>query len=135
MPDVSQMTDSKFLKQADVGSGKLLTITECVQRNVAKDNEKPEMKWCLFFEEEEKGMVLNTANAQLIAAFTGERNSDNWGGIKIVAYVDPSIMFGGKITGGIRCRAPRGKAAQTPPIAKPAPAQLDADEDLDEIPF
>lgn len=127
------MSESKFLKRADVGAGKLLTITECVQQNVAKESDKPEMKWCLFFAEEEKGMVLNKTNAELIAQFSGERNSDNWGGIKIVAYDDPSISFGGKLVGGIRVRAPRGKAAQQPPIAKPAPADLDADED--QIPY
>lgn len=134
MPDVSQMSESKFLKRADVGQGKLLTIVECVQQNVAKENDKPEMKWCLFFQEEEKGMILNKTNAEIIAQFSGERNSDHWGGVKVVAYDDPSISYGGKLVGGIRVRAPRGAAAQKAPIAKPPPAQLDA-EDNDDIPF
>jgi len=133
MPDISQMTESKFLKRSDVGAGKLLTITDCVQMNVAKANEAAEMKWCLNFEEVDKPMVLNRTNAELVGMITGERNSDNWGGMKIVAYDDPSISFGGKLVGGIRVRAPRGPAAQRPPIAKPAPTALDQEED--DIPF
>lgn len=132
MPDISQMSESKFLKRADVSSGKLLTIVSCEQQNVAKKDDKPEMKWCLTFEEEDKPMVLNKTNGELIAMITGERNSDNWGGHKIVAYDDPSISFGGKLVGGIRVRAPKNRA--TPPITKQTPIEL-AQEEEDEIPF
>lgn len=134
MPDISQMSESKYLKRADVGRGKLLTITECLQQNVAKESEKPEMKWVLFFAEEDKGMVLNRTNAELVAMFTGERNSDNWGGHKIVAYDDPTISFGGKIVGGIRVRAPRNQTAPAP--SKPPVQDFQNEEDADsDIPF
>lgn len=132
MPDISQMTESKFLKRADVGTGKLLTITGCDQQNVAKKDDAPEMKWCLSFKEEDKPMVLNKTNGELIAMITGERNSDNWGGHQIVAYDDPSISFGGKLVGGIRVRAPKNKKA--PPITKQTPIEL-AQEEEDDIPF
>lgn len=136
MPDISALSQSNFLKRADVGAGKLLTIDKCEQMNVAKDNAPKEMKWCLVFAEDEKPMVLNRTNAELIAQFSGERNSDNWGGVRIVAYDDPSISYGGKLVGGIRVRAPRGAASQKPPVAKPAPAELEAGEDFpDDIPF
>lgn len=135
MPDISQMTKSSYLKRADLGAGKLLTIRECVQE-VMKGDSGPEEKWVLYFEEEEKGMVLNPTNAQIIAQFSGERNSDNWNGIKIVAYDEPNVSMGGKLVGGIRVRAPRGKAAQPAPATKPAPPppDVDADEGQD-IPF
>lgn len=134
MPDISQMTESKFLKRSEVGAGKLVTIESCEQMNVAKKDEKPEMKWCLNFSELDKPMVLNKTNAELIGMISGERNSDNWGGVKVVLYDDPSISFGGKLVGGIRVRAPRGAAAQRPPVAKPPPSELDQPEDT-EIPF
>ena len=135
MPDISQMAESKFLKRADVGAGKLLTIESVVQKNVAKQNEAPENKWCVSFLEVDKPLVLNRVNSELIAMITGERNSDNWGGFKIVAYDDPSISYGGKLVGGIRVRAPRGAAAQKPPPAKPPQAELPEDEAGSEIPF
>jgi hypothetical protein len=133
MPDISTFTESKFLKRADVGAGKLLTISECSQQNVAKSSEAPEMKWCLFFSETDKPMVLNRTNAELVGMITGERNSDNWGGHKVVLYDDPSVSFGGKLTGGIRVRAPRNKTAPAP--AKPPVQQLPDDDDGDDIPF
>ena len=128
MPDISQMSESKFLKRGDIAPAKLLTIAVCEKMNVAKDDSPKEMKWCLVWEEEEKPMVLNKTNGELIAQFSGERNSDNWGGVRVVVYDDPTISFKGELVGVIRVRAPKGKAAQQAPIAKPAPAQLDDDE-------
>ncbi len=137
MPDIGQMTESKFLKRSDVGAGKLLTIAQCVQMNVAKADEKAEMKWTLEFQETDKPMVLNKTNAELVAMISNERNSDNWGGVKVVLYDDPSISYGGKLVGGIRVRAPRGQASQRAPIAKPQANQLPDDEGggEDDIPF
>lgn len=140
MPDISQMTESKFLKRAEVGAGKLVTIEACIQQNVAKKEDAPEMKWCLTFAETDKPMVLNRTNSELVAMITGERNSDEWGGHKIVLYDDPTISYGGKLVGGIRVRAPRGQAAKVqPPITKTVPVELPADDeaeaDTDTIPF
>lgn len=133
MPDISQMAESRFLKRADVGAGKLLTIESCDQQNVAKKDEAPEMKWCLHFSEIEKPVVLNRTNSELVAQITGERNSDNWGGHKVVLYDDPTISFGGKLVGGIRVRAPRNKTAPAP--SKPPVSELPEDEDPDDVPF
>ncbi len=135
MPDIDQMSESRFLKRSDVGSGKLLTISGCEKQNVAKKDEKPEFKWTLAFEEADKPLVLNKINSELIAQISGERNSDNWGGVKVVLYDDPTISFGGKLVGGIRVRAPRGAAAQRPPVAKPPQAELADDQADDDIPF
>jgi hypothetical protein len=67
------------------------------------------MKVILYFAESEKGMVLNSTNAQMIAKLTGvENNIDTgWVGFQIVLYDDPNVSFSGKITGGIRVRAPK----------------------------
>lgn len=113
---VSQLKQSKFLTRADVGTGVLATIAEVFQDNVAKEGAPEELKWCIQFSELEKPMVLNSTNGQIIAQITKQEDTDNWKGAKIVLYDDPSVSFGGKLVGGIRCRAPRGQAA------KPAPA-------------
>lgn len=134
MPDISQMAESRFLKKEDVGPGKLLTIESCDQQNVAKKDEAPEMKWCLHFVETEKPVVLNRINSELVAQITGERNSDDWGGHKVVLYSDPTIAFGGKLVGGIRIRAPKNKVA--PAQVKPPVKELPSDEDEDNsVPF
>ena len=130
MPKVSEMRESKFLKQSDVGAGMLFTITGCHQHNVAVSGADPEMKWCLAFHEADKPLVLNQTNAQLCAQIFGSDDTDDWTGKKVVLYTDPSITYGGKLVGGIRVRAPKPQTK-----AKPAPAVVPDDVDDDPIPF
>ena len=127
MPKVSDMKESKFLKQSDVGKGLLATITGCVQENVAMIGEAPELKWCLTFREC-KPLVLNSTNAQLCAHFLGSDDTDHWIGKHIVMYTDPTVSFGGKIVGGIRVRAPK------PGAALPADPEPEPPFD-DDVPF
>lgn len=121
MPSISDLKQSKFLTKADVIPPVLVTIRGYEQVNVAKEGVEPEMKWCLQFDELEKPLVLNSTNGQIIAAITGSEDFDGWIGHKIVLYNDPNISFAGKLTGGIRCRAPRNQPAAAPQ-PKPAPA-------------
>ena len=109
MASINDLKSSKFLKQSDVGDGVLVTISAVTQENVAKEGAEQEMKWALHFDEFEKPMVLNSTNGQLIAKATGIENDIEigWVGKKIVLFNDPNVSFGGKITGGIRVRAPR----------------------------
>ena len=142
---VSQLKQSKFLTRADVGKGMLVTIREIFQENVAKEGAPEELRWCLSFDEAEKPMVLNSTNGQIIAAITKSEDTDKWPGSKIVLYDDPNVSFGGKLVGGIRCRAPRNQPAQTAPSAAPAhgimgkpqsaPAPEPSQPESDDVPF
>jgi len=129
MPITSDMRESKFLKQGDVGRGALLTVTGCIQKNVAKEGADPEMKWCLTFAENDKPMVLNAINIQLCEKVFKSDNTDHWHGKQLVVYTDPTISYGGKVTGGIRVRAPK------PSVAPPAPVQAQEEITDDDIPF
>lgn len=120
MPNIAQLRESKFLKKEDCGNGILLTIKEVFQQNVAKEGAPEELKWCVGFDETDKPLVLNSGNAQMIAQITGNDETEGWPGHKIVAYNEPSVMYAGKVIGGIRVRAPR-TVAQTPRAAAPAP--------------
>ncbi len=107
MPNINTMKASKFLKRDEVGRGLLVTIQDVRQENVAKEGAPEELKWCAHFREIEKPIVLNWINLQTVAKIAGDDDSDNWGGQMIVLYDDPNVSFGGKITGGIRIRAPK----------------------------
>jgi hypothetical protein len=120
------MTSSKYLKQDDIGDGQLFTVKGFKRENVAPEGEAVENKYIMFFDEAEKGLVMNSTNIQLAERAFGSDETDDWIGKKIVAYVDPNVSYGGKIVGGIRLRAPKVK-----PGSKPAPA---ADDDMD-VPF
>jgi hypothetical protein len=132
MPKTSDMRESKFLKQSDVGGGMLATIAGCKQYNVAQEGAAEEHKWCLTFSELEKPLVLNGTNIQLCERICGSDDTDNWVGKKVVLYVDPNVSYGGKITGGIRMRAPK-----KPPVSVPVapPPALETELTDDDIPF
>lgn len=144
--NVNQLKDSRFLKKEDVGNGLLVTIAEVYEENVAKEGAPEEFKWCIKFHEHDKPLVLNATNGQIIAKIAGSEESDAWTGAKVVLYNDPNVSFGGKITGGIRVRAPRNLPAQgqtasagkqagrgrkpaQQPIPEPDPADAVADAD------
>lgn len=126
MPKTHDMRPSQFLKQEDVGRGLLLTVTGCVQKNVAQEGADAELKWCLTFQESDKPMTLNSTNIQLCEQVFGSDDTDHWIGQRLVAYVDPNVSYAGKLTGGIRVRKP--KATAPPPIAAVPAADIFNDE-------
>lgn len=135
---ISAFKQSKFLTRSDVGRGVLATVKDFFQENVAKEGAPEEYKWCMSFVELEKPLVVNNTNAQIMSTVFGSEETDNWIGKQIVLYDDPNVSFGGKLVGGIRCRAPK-PAAGVPasavvgthgmlgkPASRPAPAQVAA---------
>lgn len=130
MPHISALKDSNYLQKADVEPPVLVTIKgDLVQENVAKDGAPQQLKWCIHFRELDKPMVLNSTNGQLIAMATCSENSEDWDGKQVVLYNDPNVSFQGKLTGGIRVRAPKKNAGgQTLPPAASV-------EDDDSVPF
>ncbi len=141
MPRINDMIVSKFLKKEDVEQGALVTIKGVEQHDVSMENKPTEMKWCATFNELAKPLVLNMTNMRALEAITGSDDSEHWISTQIVLFNDPNISFGGKITGGIRLRAPRPQQPQP----NPAPVPPDAgdysqqphanDVPDDEIPF
>lgn len=115
MPRVSDLKQSKYLTKEDCTPPILVTIAGYEQVNVAMENQVPELKWALKFDEQDKPLVLNQTNGQIIGVIAGSEDFDDWMGKKIVLYNDPTIAFAGKITGGIRVRAPKGRAAPAVP--------------------
>lgn len=121
------MIPSKFLKKEDVDPAKLVTIKAMRQANVAMDDKPEELKWTVLFKELDKPMVLNSTNIQLLVNALGTDETDEWVGKQVVVYNDPNVSFAGKITGGVRIRAPKKKTVE-------APVPTDADFE-DDIPF
>lgn len=113
---IGEMKQSKYLKKEDVGSGTVVTIAKIDQQDVSMENDPPELKYVLFFQEavngEHKGMVLNWTNIQLCARACGSEETDDWIGKQIELYDDPNVSFGGKLTGGIRIRSTEQRKAE-----------------------
>ena len=116
------MIESKYLKKEDVGEdGVIVTIAGFDKVNVARDDEPPEYKYTMRFEEFEKPMVLNTTNIQLCEKALGSDDTDHWLGKQIIVYNEPNISFGNKLVGGIRIKAHR-KSAGPRQMSRPQPS-------------
>jgi hypothetical protein len=106
--------DSKYLSKEDVGEdGMILTIKGFTMETMKGDNGE-EDKVVMHFEEDMKPMILNRTNSQLISVATGAKVAGDARGKQIIVYNDPTIAFGGKITGGLRIRKMTG-APKAPP--------------------
>jgi hypothetical protein len=117
---VGDMTPGRFLKQQDVGeTGLLLTMARVEEGDVGTEG-KPETRWILYFEEEERGMVLNKTNIALLGKLYGDE-TDDWAGQQVVLYTDPNVMYGGKPVGGLRVRKPKPRPVKSTRATKPAP--------------
>jgi hypothetical protein len=104
--------DSNYLSKEDVGEdGVVLTIKGFKQETI-KGDEGDEQKMVMYFEENYKPMIVNRTNAQLIGIATGAKNAGEARGKEIVVYCDPTIGFGGKVTGGIRIKKLAGAPKQ-----------------------
>jgi len=137
MTSYKEYLESKFLKKEDVvgqqGHGVLVTVNAIQEQDVAMTGESEQIKLIAFFNEMDKGLVLNSTNMQMLADITHSEEIEDWVGCQVVLYADQTIMFRGKRVGGIRLRAPRirasgiaGSAAVTSASARgsnPAPAR------------
>lgn len=131
---ISKLKKSKYLGQGDLERPVLATIKNIKDENLALESELPEIEPVMSFEEDIKPLVLKWTNAQLCAGVCGSEETNDWPGKQIVLFADPTVAYKGKVTGGIRIRAPKpqGQPAQSPGIT--APTAPPYDDDLD-IPF
>jgi hypothetical protein len=136
--NISQLSDSKYLKKEDFPQPMLVTMAEVKQVNVAMEGQKPDMKFALYFQELDKPLVLNSTNGQLIAKVTGSDETDDWDGKQIVLFHDPNVSFAGKLVGGIRARAPRATGYKPPQKGSSAAMETrpqEGDPDYESEPF
>ena len=105
MAKVSEMIESKYMKQSDVDGEATVTVQKVGKVNIAKEGEEPEMKWLVRFEEFSKPMVLNSTNIKRLAKACQSEDTDDWAGKKVTLYVDPDVEFAGNVVGGLRIRS------------------------------
>jgi len=105
---------SKYLKKEEVPQPRLLTVKAIKMENLGTESD-PEKKWVMYFEGEEKGLVLNKNNIQRATTAFKSDDSDDWVGRQIVLYVDHNVEFGGKMVGGLRIRPTKQDMAKEEP--------------------
>lgn len=126
---------SKYLTKDDVGEDGLILTIRGFKMETIKSDEGDEDKVVCYFVEDVKPMVVNRTNSQLIGSATGARTAGESVGKQIVVYNDPSVGFGGKVTGGLRVKRIAG-APRPAPAAPRANTQRGPDDFGDDsVPF
>ena len=108
--NINDMTPSKYIKQSDVKDETVVTVQGIKKVNVAREDDDPEYRWTVKFQEFEKPMVLNSTNIKRMGKALGD-DTDGWVGGQVILYADPDIEYAGQVVGGLRVR-PMKKVAE-----------------------
>lgn len=122
---------SRYLSAGDIlalGGKKRAKIAEVEMEDLRQDNSSgTRRKFVLYFEQIDKGMVVNQTNASTLRDALG-KDPAKWIGTDVGLYVE-QVTFGNKRVPGLRLRVlakPAIPAPATPPPVpiKPAPAEV-----------
>lgn len=99
-----QMKESPFLSWFDTSlEGQDVTIKGYEAIDMETKTGEFEKKWVLYFDEKDKGLVLNKTNRNLLSQlFNGEVSQSL--GKKIALYYRDDIEFQGRLTKGLRLK-------------------------------
>ena len=112
----SDVFPSKYLKAADLDEDVELTIRSVVLEEL-KSEDGSEQKPICYFEEGERGLLLNKTNWNALAQQFGDE-SDAWAG-KTVTLTVMDVQFKDKMVPALRIKIPRSPTGKTPfPKAK-----------------
>ena len=131
--DQAVPTESKFLKKDDVPSpqGADLTIEALGSAEMDDDGSKVNKVVIHWTNKQYKPMVLNKTNKELLKHFTGAETVGQLIGVVVNVYNDPTVSFGGKMTGGLRIRGVQAQA----PVTLSSGEQIDPAARHDDIPY
>lgn len=102
--NINDAFPSNYLKAADLQGHTVSVVIDRVEReNIGKN----EMKLILYFQNKQKGMVLNKTNARNIAALYGD-DTDDWPGHQLILF-EAMVDFQGKTVPALRVRGPQPK--------------------------
>lgn len=118
--DIRTAFPSKYLKAADLqGEAVKVKIRDVTMEDLG-DDRKP----VAYFENKEKGLVLNKTNGEAIAADCGW-NTDTWIGV-VIEIFPAKTQFNGSMVDTLRVRVPRQKPGSAS-VAPNARARAEAE--------
>lgn len=91
--NVNDLFPSKYLKASDAEPSLTLTITKITQETMKNRDGKDETKPVLYFNEQEKGMVLNKTNARTLEKMFGSE-TEQWLNERVVLASAEVDAFG-----------------------------------------
>ena len=116
----SYVGDGQYLKKEDLSDPVDTVLLSVREEKVTPPGKGTKIRLVAYFDGLSKGLVLNTANCEILAEITGTDDPNEWKDVAVQLYVDPDVKYGGKKTGGIRIR--KSTLVQVP-VQKPEPVQ------------
>jgi hypothetical protein len=123
----SYVGDAQYLKKEDLSDPVDTELLWVKEEKVTAPGKGTKVRLVASFEGLPKGLVLNTANCEILAEITGTDDPNEWKDVVLQLYVDPDVKYGGKKIGGIRIRE-----LVSVPVSNPVPV---AKSELVEQPF
>ena len=125
----------KTLKAEDLGANARIVVTiDHVTTETLGQGDDAEQKPVVYFKGKDKGLALNRTNFGAIVDITGQDDTDDWGGARILLYTT-KLDFGGKRVLAIRVEdAPKGGPGRQTPTPPPEP-EPDFTACDDDVPF
>ena len=103
--NLNDFRNSSYLTQRDIeqlpARERCITVDRVEAERVG---EEKDLKLVTYFVTLDKGLVTNMTNGEVLAQIAGSTETAAWHGADVEVYVDPTVGFGGKRTGGIRLR-------------------------------
>ena len=135
MTSYDDIYGGKYLSAANTPNDRILTVKAVTIEAFEKTGEKTRRKAALWFDDEERALILNTTNAGTMASTFG-KDFSAWVGREIEVRNEP-VFFAGKMVPSLRVYPKRGKPIETLTGRPPSDANNGgraADMD-DSIPF
>jgi len=135
---ISAAFPSEYLKAADLQGQNVRVVIDRVEMRDVGDDTKP----VVFFQNKNKGVVMNKTNANNIAIAYGD-DTDDWTGKEVILY-EAMVDFQGRSVAAIRIRPPAAKDRPKPALKVATqqatqltqqPSENPADPFDDNIPF
>jgi hypothetical protein len=105
---ISTAFPSEYLKAADLQGQNVRVVIDRVEMRDVGDDTKP----VVFFQNKNKGVVMNKTNANNIAIAYGD-DTDDWTGKEVILY-EAMVDFQGRSVAAIRIRPPAAKDRPKP---------------------
>ena len=103
--DARDFIGGTFIKKEDLAAGPQRFTIQGVSKTTFEAKNGQPAEDVLQLELDERQFSLNKTNIKILIGAHGGK-TDGWIGKSVILYVDPNVMFGGRLVGGVRVQIP-----------------------------
>ena len=103
--DAGDFVGGTFIKKEDLAAGPQRFTIQGVSKTTFEAKNGQPAEDVLQLELDERQFSLNKTNIKILIGAHGGK-TDGWIGKSVILYVDPNVMFSGRLVGGVRVQIP-----------------------------